>query len=73
MSNPVPKLLSVSEAASQLGVSKSWLNQSRLSGRGPIFTKIGTRCLYDPEDLSAWLASQRRSSTSQTCSQMEAR
>ena len=72
MNKAVPTLLSVAEAAQRLGVSKSWLNQSRLSGTGPTFTKIGARCLYDPDDLSAWLASRRRSSTSQA-SHAEAR
>lgn len=73
MTTHVPKLLNVTEACEQLGVSKSWLAQSRLTGRGPAFTKIGTRCLYDPADLTAWLASQRRSSTSQCGPQVGAR
>lgn len=73
MTTPVPKLLNVADAADRLGVSKSWLAQSRLSGVGPAFTKIGRRCLYNPEDLTAWLASRRRSSTSQVVGLLEAR
>lgn len=64
MNTAPPRLMSVTEAAETLGVSRAWLNQSRLSGKGPIFMKIGNRCLYDPADLTTWLAGRRRSSTS---------
>lgn len=62
----IPKFLSISEATDLLGVSKSWLAQSRLRGDGPAYTKIGTRVVYDPRDLSVWLAGRRRTSTSQS-------
>lgn len=59
-----PKLLNVGAAAAALGVSESWLNKSRLTGQGPSFIRVGTRCLYDPDDLTAWISDQRRTSTS---------
>jgi excisionase family DNA binding protein len=40
------KLLSVKEAASQLGVSKSWVYQSDVP-----YVKLGRRRLYRPSDL----------------------
>jgi hypothetical protein len=43
--------LSVREAASHLGVSKSFLDKKRLSGDGPAFLKLGRRVLYEKSDL----------------------
>jgi hypothetical protein len=63
MTNDIPRLLSVSEAADRLGVSISYLNKLRVSGDGPPFVKIGTRVVYDPADLVAWLQGQKRVST----------
>ena len=62
MQNPAPTArvyYSVSEAASVLGVSESWLNKKRLSGGGPAFLKFGRRVLYDPYDLDTWAAENR--------------
>jgi hypothetical protein len=56
-------LLSVNAAADWLGVSVSWLNKSRGIGEGPRYIKIGSRVLYDPEDLRDYAARQRRSVT----------
>ncbi len=63
--------LTTAEAAQRLGVSTSYLNKLRLTGGGPVFMKMGTKVVYSPSDLSAWAASRRRTSTSQT-SQMAA-
>ena len=60
-----PKLLTSQEAAEVLNVSNSWMAQSRLTGKGPSFICVGARRLYSPDDLSAWMASKRRQSTSQ--------
>jgi predicted DNA-binding transcriptional regulator AlpA len=58
------RLLNVNEAADRLGVSVSYLNKLRLSGRGPAFMKLGARRVaYDPADLAAWLNECRRTST----------
>lgn len=58
------KLLNTAEAAERLGVSISYLNKRRLTGGGPVFVKIGARVVYDPSDLTAWVAARRCGSTS---------
>jgi excisionase family DNA binding protein len=58
------RLLNVVEAAKRLGVSASYLNKLRIKGGSPPYLKIGARILYEPADLSAWLASRKRRSTS---------
>lgn len=58
------QLLSTASAAQAIGLSKSFLNKARLSGGGPRFVKIGTRVTYDPIDLSNWIESRKRVSTS---------
>jgi len=54
----------VSEAASVLGVSKSWLDKKRSNGGGPEYHKFGRRVIYDVKDLEAWAASNKRRHTS---------
>ena len=53
-------------AATYLGLGKSTLDKLRLTGGGPVFSKFGRRVVYDPDDLDAWSAQLRRTSTSQT-------
>jgi predicted DNA-binding transcriptional regulator AlpA len=63
-SRPQP-LLSVEDAAAFLGrISKSWLDKSRLNGRGPRYVKIGRRVMYDLADLQAWLTGRKQNHTS---------
>ena len=50
-------LLSVTEAAERLGMSKSWMEQQRSIP----FVQIATRKLYKQEDLDEFIASQTRS------------
>jgi predicted DNA-binding transcriptional regulator AlpA len=58
-------LLETKAAAQYLGLSPSTMAKKRLTGRdGPIFYKIGSRCLYRREDLDAWIAAHARRSTS---------
>lgn len=53
------------QAAQYIGLSPSTLAKMRLRGDGPIYSKAGARIvIYDRADLDAWLASQRRTSTS---------
>jgi predicted DNA-binding transcriptional regulator AlpA len=52
--------LSVKEAARHLGISKSLLDKLRMLGRGPQFIKIGSRVLYDIDDLESWVRSHKR-------------
>jgi excisionase family DNA binding protein len=56
--------LSVTEAASYVGLSASTINKLRVFGGGPSFLKLGKRVVYDKRDLDAWLESKRRRSTS---------
>ena len=55
----------VREAATLLGVSKSWLDKKRLDGRGPAYHKFGRRVLYDVKDLQEWAALNKRRHTSE--------
>ncbi len=66
----VPRMLDTTAAAEALGVSKSWLEKSRLTGEGPPFVSIGGRRLYAVIDLNGWLDQRRRSSTSETIVRM---
>jgi hypothetical protein len=42
------------------------LENWRVLGIGPAFYKIGNKVYYDEADLSAWLATRKRTSTSDT-------
>ena len=57
--------LSVAAAADYLGLSESKLNKLRVFGGGPVYLKVGRRVTYDLRDLEEWLATKRRSSTSE--------
>ena len=54
----------VAEAASFLGVSKSWLDKHRVNGGGPAYLKIGRRVVYDLNDLEQFAAERRCRNTS---------
>lgn len=56
--------LSCDEAASFLGLSRSWLAKLRVTGGGPPYLKIGKRVLYEESDLQLWAMSRRRLHTS---------
>jgi len=59
-----PRMLRTAEAAAYCGSSASTFEKLRLTGGGPHYVKIGRRVVYDPADLDAWLAANRRRSTS---------
>lgn len=64
---PVPQVelaWDTPRAAKALSLSETWLEQMRLKGNGPPFVKIGRRVLYRPADVSEWLATNLRRSTS---------
>lgn len=51
-------------AARYIGMSDSWLRQTRMAGRsdGPPFLRMGARTVrYLPTDLDKWLEERRRS------------
>jgi excisionase family DNA binding protein len=52
------------QAAEYLGLGKSTLDKLRVAGGGPAFHKVGARVVYDPQDLDAWIAQHKRTSTS---------
>ena len=52
------------EAAEYCRSSGSTFEKLRLTGGGPIYSKIGRRVVYRVEDLDSWLASNTRKSTS---------
>ena len=64
MDTNVPMALNADAAARYLGIAPSTLAKMRLSGRGPVFCKLGRRVIYRRMDLDAWLDSRRRRSTS---------
>ncbi|MHA6687663.1 helix-turn-helix transcriptional regulator [Mesorhizobium sp. A556] len=66
MNDPFParQMLRTPQAAQYLGISASSLNKYRVFGGGPVFCKVGRSVVYNPTDLDAWLASCRRTSTS---------
>lgn len=62
---PAVRFFDTVEAARYLSLGKSTLAKHRCYGTGPIYQKIGRRVLYCAEDLDAWAAATRRSSTSE--------
>lgn len=60
--------LSTREAATYLGVSKTFLEHRRLSGGGHPYSKIGggrtSLVRYAKEDLDAWMVAHKVTSTS---------
>ena len=53
-------------AAKSLGnISPRTLEKWRVQGKGPTFSKFGSRVVYSERDLQAWADAQRRQSTSQ--------
>ena len=59
-----PQFLSNDEAAIFLTLSPRTLEKMRVVGGGPPFSKLGRRVTYAIDDLEAWAAARRCSSTS---------
>lgn len=57
--------LSAVEAAAYMGISRSWLDKTRLHGGGPAYLKVGRRVVYDVVELERWLSTRARAHTSQ--------
>jgi hypothetical protein len=62
-----PQTLNDEDTARYIGMSESWLRQSRVAGNpdAPPFLKISKSVRYLRKDLDIWLESQRRTSTLQ--------
>ena len=58
------RYLRTDKAAEYTGLAKSTLEKLRLTGGGPVFSKLGRTVVYDLAALDAWVASRRRQSTS---------
>jgi excisionase family DNA binding protein len=56
--------LTVKQAATYVGVSKSTLDHMRTAGQGPRFAKLGRKIIYDTADLDRWVDQHKRNSTS---------
>ena len=56
--------LRTADAAGYCGMAKSTLEKLRVTGGGPPYLKIGRTVVYNVADLDEWLATKRRSSTS---------
>lgn len=65
MTTENPIVLSPEQAARSLGISVSTLAKMRLSGKGPVYAKLGRRVVYLPADLNTWVAASRFNSTSE--------
>jgi predicted site-specific integrase-resolvase len=57
-------LVTEGEAAGMLRVSLTSLRRWRREGGGPVYRKMGRTVRYRPDDLSDFVASARRTSTS---------
>jgi molybdenum cofactor biosynthesis enzyme MoaA len=58
------KMLPTAPAAEYCGSAASTFEKLRLTGGGPLYSKIGRRVVYAVADLDAWLIANRRRSTS---------
>jgi len=59
-----PRYLKTPDAAVHLGLSARTLEKHRCFGTGPVYRKLGGRIVYAIDDLEAWAAIGRRTSTS---------
>ena len=58
------QLLDTDQVAKALGISKQTLAVMRIAGTSPVFVKVGRRVLFDPADVSDFIASHKHSRTS---------
>jgi len=57
MANQQPLLLSFSDAAAMLGISRALLYQLHSDGRlGPLPHKLGRRSLFRADEIQSWVA-----------------
>jgi hypothetical protein len=62
--NITRKMLPTAPAAEYCCSSASTFEKLRLTGGGPLYSKIGRRVVYAVADLDAWLLANQRRSTS---------
>lgn len=59
------KHMRTAEAAAYCRCAAATLEKKRVAGTGPKYIKLGRLVVYDKNDLDTWIASCRRSSTSE--------
>lgn len=57
-------MLDTTALANRLGLKAHTLENWRHLGTGPAFYRVGGKVMYRQDDVDAWLASRRRTSTS---------
>jgi predicted site-specific integrase-resolvase len=60
------ELMNREQLAARLGVAKQTLARWAVEGKGPVMHAVGRRVMYSETDVTAWLATRRRKSTTQT-------
>ena len=56
--------LDTARAAQYIGYGVGTLERYRISGEGPVYSRVGRRVLYHMDDLNEWMRLGRRRSTS---------
>ena len=56
--------LDTARAAQYIGYGVPTLERYRISGAGPVYSRVGRRVLYHVDDLDEWMRLGRRRSTS---------
>jgi hypothetical protein len=51
-------------AANYAGYAPSTFEKLRITGKGPVYYKVGKLIIYSPHDIDAWIEQTRRRSTS---------
>lgn len=59
------RFVRTAEAAAYTGLAKSTLEKLRVTGNGPRFSSCGRAVIYEVADLDAWIAANKRQSTSE--------
>lgn len=47
--------LNTADAAAYMGVSQDFLKRARITGKGPVYAKIGKKVIYRLRDLDAFV------------------
>ena len=63
------RFLKTSEAGTFVGLSGKTLARMRVTGGGPVYSKRGTRVIYDIADLEGWMEEGKRRHTSEAANQ----
>jgi predicted DNA-binding transcriptional regulator AlpA len=56
---------STKQQAERIGLAPKTLDNWRSAGQGPPYYKLGNRVVYDDDEVDAWLAERRRTSTAE--------